>query len=303
VPVTPDGDPRVSVVIITRNRRDELDRTLRHLAALPEAPPVVVVDNGSTDGTAALVRGEHPHVDLVQLPCNAGAAGRNAGVARVTTDHVAFCDDDTWYEPGALSAAADVLDAHPSLAVVTARIIVEPSGRTDAISEEMGRSPLWQPAGLPGYPLLSFLAGVSVVRRRALLEVGGFPERFFIGGEEEIVASNLARRGWLMTYVPEVVAHHAPSHAREWHERRRLGIRNTLWFAWLRRPAWPALRRTVAMARAVPKDRISLHGFLDAVRGLPWVLREREVVPRQVEAGYRLLDRSQLRGRARRYVS
>ncbi len=296
-------DSRLSIVVITHNRCAELARTLQRLAALPERPPVVVVDNGSSDGTAAMVRTDHPEVTLLTPGTNLGAVGRNVAVGIVDTPYVAFCDDDTWYEPGALRRAADLLDDHPSLAVVTGHILVEPGGRDDAICEEMSRSPLPKPPGLPGYPLLSFLAGVSIVRRSAFQQAGGFSARLWLGGEEELLASDLARNGWHMAYVPDVVAHHHPSTARDAHLRRRHGIRNTLWFTWLRRPPLSALRRTVALIRALPRDGVSARGVLDAVRGLPWVLRERHVVPPGVELGYRALEEMQLRSKARRYVS
>ncbi len=299
----PPGDPRVAVVVITHNRRRELARTLARLSVLPERPPVVVVDNGSTDGTADLVRTEFPQVTVLTPGRNLGAVGRNLGVAAVRTPYVAFCDDDTWYAPGTLSGAADVLDTHPDLAVVMATLIVEPAGRVDPICEEIATSPLPRPAGVPGHPLLSFLAGVSVVRRDAFLAAGGFSPRLWLGGEEELLASDLARAGWRMAYLPELVAHHHASRQRDPHLRRRHGIRNTLWFTWLRRPLRSALRRTARQLVRLPRDRVTLLGVLDAVRGLPWVLRERAPVPPHLEHGYRLLEDAQLDGGARRYVS
>jgi N-acetylglucosaminyl-diphospho-decaprenol L-rhamnosyltransferase len=297
------ADDRVAVVVITRSRKDELDRTLRSLTSLPERPHVIVVDNGSTDGTAAMVRQAHPDVMLLEPRENLGAVGRNVGVAAVTAPYVAFCDDDTWYEPGALTRAADLLDAHPSVAVITATIVVEPYGRLDAICEEMAQSPLDRVPGLPGHPLLSFLAGVSVVRRTAFEQAGGFSERLWLGGEEELLASDLARAGWNMLYVPDVVAHHHASKARNSHLRRRHGIRNTLWFTWLRRPLRSALWRTARLATRLPRDRVTAYGVLDALRGAPWVVRERRVVPEHIERGYRQLEDMQLNGGARSYVS
>ncbi len=300
---TTTGDPRLSVVVITHNRCAELDRSLTRLAELPEQPPVIVVDNGSSDGTSRMVESRHPGVRLVRSQQNLGAIGRNVGVRMAETPYVAFCDDDTWYDAGALAHAADVLDAHPTLAVVTGSIYVEPRGTLDPICEELAESPLPRPDGLPGHPLLSFLAGVSVVRREAFLAVGGFSERLWLGGEEELLASDLVSSGWHLAYVPEVVAHHQASQARDAHLRRRHGIRNTLWFTWLRRPLPSALRRTGGLLRRLPRDRVSAHGVLEAAGGAPWVLRERRVVPREVEQRYRLLERSQLHSKARRYVS
>jgi GT2 family glycosyltransferase len=139
------GDGRVSVVVITYNRCEELDRTLQRLAELPEQPPVIVVDNASTDGTADMVRTRYPDVALLAPGANLGAVGRNLGVEAAGTPYVAFCDDDTWYEPGSLALAADLLDAHPRLALVQASITVEPDGRLDEICVEMADSPLDRP--------------------------------------------------------------------------------------------------------------------------------------------------------------
>ncbi len=297
------GEQRLTVVVITHNRCEELDRTLNTLERLPEDPPIIVVDNGSSDGTCPMVRSRHPGVSLVAAGTNLGAVGRNVGVDRSTTPYVAFCDDDTWYDPGALTRTADLLDAHPTLAVVTASIIVEPRGVLDSICEEMAASPLARPPELPGHPLLSFLAGVSVVRRSAFVAAGGFSERLWLGGEEELPASDLVRAGWHLAYVPEIVTHHQASTLRDAHLRRRHGIRNTLWFTWLRRPLPSAVRRTGRLLRRLPRDRVSAYGLLEAIGGAVWVLRERNVVPAHIEEGYRLLEESQLNSTARRHVS
>ena len=296
-------DDRVAVVVITHNRAEELEHSLTRVSALPESPHVVVVDNGSTDGTAEMVRERFAHVELVTPGRNLGAAGRNLGVARTTTPYVAFCDDDTWWAPGSISRAADLLDAHPDLAVVTGHIVVEPAGEDDPVCEDMLHSPLPRPPGLPGHPLLSFLAGASVVRRTAFDQAGGFEPRLFLGGEEELLAADLASAGWAMVYVPEVVVHHVASTARDPHLRRRHGIRNTLWFTWLRRPLRSALRRTLGLVRTLPRDRISVAAVAEALAGLPWVLRHRRVVPPGVDERLRLLDAQQLGSSARRYVS
>lgn len=84
--------------------------------------------------------------------------------------------------------------------------------------------------------------------------------------------------------------------------RRAHGIRNTLWFTWLRRPVRPALRRTLFLARTVPRDAVSLRAFAEAAAALPWVLRERRVLPVEVEERFRLLEDAQRRSRARQYT-
>ena len=296
-------DECVSAVVITHNRCEELNRTLHRLAELPEKPTVVVVDDASADDTVAMGRSHHPEVRLLTPEENLGATGRDLGVEFVDTPYVAFCDDDTWYDPGALAHAADLLDAHPTVAVVTGSIMVEPAGRLDDTCVEMAASPLDRVPGIPGHLLLSFLAGVSIVRREAFLAAGGFSTRLWLGGEEELLASDIVRAGWHMSYVPEVVAHHHASRLRDPHLRRRHGIRNTLWFTWLRRPMPSAAIRTARLVRRLPRDRITAAGIADAVRGLPWVLRERKPVPPDMEQGYRQLEDMQLNGGARKYVS
>ncbi|WP_235915586.1 glycosyltransferase family 2 protein [Puerhibacterium puerhi] len=307
-PQRPEGatgpDDRIAVVIITRDRRVELLRTLDRLAALPERPHVVVVDNGSGDGTAAAVRAAHPDVEVLEPRANLGAVGRNVGVehvARRGTPYVAFCDDDTWWDPGSLRRVADALDAHPRLAVVTARIVVEPAGTEDPIVRELRDSPVRPSVPLPGPALGSFLAGASAVRVRAFREVGGFSHRLWLGGEEELLAADLATAGWELCYLEDLTVHHAASLVRDRQSRAREGIRNTLWFTWLRRPVAAALRRTWTVVRGLPRTRAAALGVLDAVRGLPWVLRERRTLPPRVEARFRALEEPQRRSAARRY--
>jgi len=301
--VNAEPDPRVAVVVITHQRREELLTAVARLLDLPERPHVVVVDNGSTDGTADAVRERFPDVELIASAENLGAVGRNVGVARLDTPYVAFCDDDTWWEPGSLRTAADALDAHPRLAVVTARILVEPGGREDPVVPELRDSPVRGADWLPGPALGSFLAGASVLRREAFLQVGGFSERLWLGGEEELMAGDLAAAGWELCYLPELTVHHQASRARDPHRRRRDGIRNTVWTTWLRRPLRPALRRTLHLLRTVPRDRVTALALADALRGLWWVLRERRVLPPHAEARFAALEQAQRRSTARRYVS
>jgi GT2 family glycosyltransferase len=294
---------RVGVVIITWNRRQEALDSVARLVALPERPRVVLVDNGSDDGTADAVRAACPQVDVVPLDENMGAVGRNVGVARLDTPYVAFCDDDTWWEPGSLALAADVLDSFPLLAVLTARIVVEPGGVEDQIVAELRDSPVRSAVPLPGPALGSFLAGASVVRREAFLACGGFSPRLWLGGEEELLAADLAAAGWELCYVEDLTVHHQASPVRDPHVRRRMGLRNTLWFTWLRRPLRPAVRRTLHLARTVPKDRISALALLDALRGLPWVLAQRRPLPPRAEVRFASLEHDQAHSTARRYVS
>lgn len=293
---------RISVVIITCNRRSQLRETLAHMTSLPDAAPIFVADNGSADGTAGMVAREFPGVRLFGLAENLGAVARNVAVEEVTTPYVAFCDDDTTWQPGALTRAVEILDAHPGLGSVTGRCLVEPGLAEDPITPELRESPVPGPDWLPGPALLGIMAGLTAVRVSAFREVGGFSTRMWLGGEEELFALDLAARGWWMCWAEDVVIHHAPSKLRDPRHRRRLGIRNTLWTLLLRRP-WPAVfRRGREVLRTAPPDAATAAALLDVARGLPWVLRDRRVVPGHVEHGLRLLEAPQRASKARRYV-
>jgi GT2 family glycosyltransferase len=271
----------VTVVVLTYNRVAEVAQSVERLNALPERPAIIVVDNASSDGTAKTLARAFPDVEVVRLPGNIGAAGRNAGAERARTLFVAFSDDDTWWAPGSLARAVEILERHPRLAAVTAQVLVGPERRIDPVSREMAASPLGRD-GLPGPRLLGFLAGASVFRRSAFIEAGGYEPRLFIGAEEKLLAYELAARGWSLAYVPELTVYHHPSVARDHAARSTLLARNELWIAWLRRP----LRTALAQALRTPPRALAR-----ALAGLPWIVRERRLLPAQVEALCARLER------------
>lgn len=280
----------VTVVIATRNRRSELLRTLARLAALPEDPVVVVVDNGSTDGTVAAVRAEHPDVRVVPLGRNRGAAARNIGVHLARTPYVAFSDDDSWWEAGALARAAELFDAHPRLGLIAARTLVGPERTPDPINAAMAESPLPAEPGLPGPSILGFLACAAIVRRRAFLGVGGFSPVLFFVGEERMLAYDLAAAGWARCHVPEIVAVHQPSSTRPpSRERYRTELRNGVLTAWMRRPGPVALKETARLGMRAVRDGDSRAALLGAAIRLPAALAGRRPVPAAVEGGIRRL--------------
>jgi GT2 family glycosyltransferase len=282
--VSSSGAAETSIVLATRNRRSSVLRALERLEALPERPPVILVDNASTDGTPAAVRRSFPRVRVVALAINAGPAARNVGAELASTPYIAFNDDDSWWAPGALDCAAEVFEAHPRIALVAARVLVGEENRPDSTCTAMERSPLPDEGGLPGRPVLGFVACGAVVRRAPFLEAGGFCRRFGVGGEEQLLALDLAAAGWSLRYVPDAVAHHHPSPARDRKRREATEIRNRLWTAWMRRPVDACLRETlrVAVSRRT--------GLVGAFKGLPWCLRDRRVIPAALERQVRLLE-------------
>jgi GT2 family glycosyltransferase len=280
----------VTVVVLTYNRRNELLATLDRLTSLPEQPTIIVVDNASSYDVARDVRQHHPQISVVRMRHNLGAAARNHGVDCAVTPYVAFCDDDCWWAPGALAHAAATLAAHPQVAVLCACILVGPQLEIDRTSQLMARSPL-RSAGLPGRAILGYMAGASVMRRAAYRQVGGYHEKLFLGGEEELVALDLAAAGWAMVYDERLLLHHHPSALRDAGKRRRLLLRNAMWIGWLRLP-WPgAMRRMLGLLVSAESAGLRLKLLADCLSALHWLAAERRVLPLQV-----LQMRSQIEG-------
>jgi GT2 family glycosyltransferase len=281
--------PRAGVVIATRNRRARLLETLTRLADLAERPPVVVVDNASDDGTRAAVEARHPDVEVVSLRRNLGAAARTIGAQRLDTPVIAFSDDDSWWAPGALERAADAFESHPSLGLVGARILVGPDERRDPTCDAMANSPLPHDPGLPGPQVLGFVACGAVVRREAFLGVGGFHPRLAVGGEETLLALDLASAGWKLAYLHGVVAHHHPEPGPR-AGREAMTQRNLLWCAWLRLPLTTAARETAATVARARIDPHARKALTQALGGAPWVVRERRRAAPAVADAYGLLN-------------
>lgn len=169
-------------------------------------------------------------------------------------------------------------------------MLAGPEDRLDPTCEAMATSPLHTLAGAPGPAVLGFVACGAVVRREAFLAAGGFEARLGVGGEETLLAVDLAAAGWELAYVDDVVTHHHPASAGQRPGRRVGEVRNALWSEWLRRPAVPALRGT---ARAVGRglvDPSAARGVVQAFRGLPWAMRERRAVPAAVAQSMAELD-------------
>ena len=282
-------EARIGIVVLTHDRREEAMRTLGHLPRGNDIP-IVVVDNASSDGTADAVRASYPDVSIVRLTENAGAAGRNAGVRAYRARYIAFCDDDTWWDGASLEHAAAALDRHPSLAVVTARVLVGDDAREDPASSRMAASPFPNTLGVDGREVLGFMAGACMFRRTAFLAVGGYEPRLFIGREERLLAIDLLAAAWRMAYLPAAVVHHQPSRIRDRRARQLLLLRNGLWCAWLRRPLPSALRESLALCREGHRNGTLTAGVLAALRGLSWLVRARCVVEPGIETLLRRLD-------------
>lgn len=288
----------VTIVLLTYNCAAHLSQTLEHLCALPGNPPIIAVDNHSTDETLRILHEREPRISVIALPRNIGAAARNEGVKQARTPYVAFADDDTWWADGALQRVAAAFDAHPRLTLINAKILVGSENKPDAICEEMANSPL--PSGaLPGHKIVSFMGGASAVRKAAFLTAGGYEPRLFLGGEEELLATDIMVQGGELRYLPGIIVHHHPNgnsvDALRWY-----GVRNALWFVWRRRSA-PSAWRWTRYIYQTSRPLTFLRGLAGFFRGLVWALYTRRPVPASIERELQLLDKQRLGSSTRSY--
>lgn len=275
-----DARARVSIVVLTYNREEEVCATLARLTALSTPwghPPIIVVDNASTDATAQRIAAEYPEVELVVAPGNVGAAGRNLGVQRVRTPYVAFSDDDTAWAPTALETAIEILDAHPSIAVLNAQILVGTQNQVDPACDDMAASPLPVIEGV-GPELIGFMAGACVMRAASFRDAGGYWPPLFIGGEEALLALDILQTGQRIVYAPSVVTHHWPSSLRDTARRRHLIARNAIWTAWLRLPVRMAVCRSVQIVEQASTRQAQAQLLGSVVRRTWLIWRQRRCV-------------------------
>ena len=193
------ADPRrVSVVIPCYNAERYVAATLESVLAQAGAElEVIVVDDGSKDGSAALVERDFPQVRVIRR-ANAGvAAARNAGIEAARGDWVAFCDADDIWLPGKLAAQFAAMDAAPGCRMSYTAWHVWPSAepRPDAallaeLERAAGDTARWSGATGWLYPelLLDCVVWTSTVlmQRSLLAETGGFPTDLRIGEDYDL---------------------------------------------------------------------------------------------------------------------
>ncbi len=185
-------------------------------------PPVevLVVDDGSTDRSLALLAGRFPDVRRVALGDNGGfARTANAGVRATTAEAVALVNTDVVLAPDWIERAHDALTEQPAAAAVATKLVdlTDPSLlydagdvlRRDGACEQRGRFERdrgrWDAPGA----VFSACAGAALYRRGAVLDAGGFDERFGTYLEDVDLGLRLRLAGWTCAWEPRAVARHA----------------------------------------------------------------------------------------------
>jgi glycosyl transferase family 2 len=165
--------PRVSVVIPTYQRRNYVRRALASvLAQSSQDFELIVVDDGSTDGTGSAVDGLDDRIRYEWQENGGVSSARNAGIRLARGDLVAFLDSDDQWLPDHLAIVSDVLARHPEAVLCSTSPRFDAGGRQPSSRAEIADLlPLLFVENVVGAP-----SGL-VVRRTALLEAGGFDER------------------------------------------------------------------------------------------------------------------------------
>jgi GT2 family glycosyltransferase len=221
--------PVMSIVILTWNSRALLTACLAALpaATAPLPTEVIVVDNGSRDGTAEMLAGRADVVTITN-PTNRGVApGRNQGLARARGELVALLDVDTVPAPGSFATLAARLRAVPGVGLVGPKL-VDPDGALQyscrrfptLVDKLLRRLPAgfgrgvvddvelrwWDHAGVREVDYV--IGACQLIRRSALDEVGLLDEHIFYGPEDVDLCLRMHRAGWRVEYVPEAVVMH-----------------------------------------------------------------------------------------------
>jgi GT2 family glycosyltransferase len=220
-------------VIVSHDTRQELRRCLDAIGS--GCSDVIVVDSGSSDGSAALVSSAYPQVRLIALDNLGFGAAANAGIACAHGRHVLVLNADARPLPGALAALTELAELHPNAGVIGPRlrtpdgalqrsVFASPRGPislaawatapglvsggaravrrlTGAYRRRLRHAP---PTGVQELVGFEYVQGSAMLlRRKALDAVGGFDEQFFMYCEEADVCYRLRQAGWSVLFTPE----------------------------------------------------------------------------------------------------
>jgi len=309
------AEPRLTVAILSYDGRELLEIVLPSLAAQRYRNfRTVVVDNGSSDGTAEWLREHWPDVDVVILRENVGVTpALNVCVDAAHTELVALLNNDLELHPDCLAGLVAAMGEHPRAGSATAKLL---DFHDRHVIDGAGDIFIWQGlAARRGHGLadrgqydepravFGACGAAAVYRREALREVGRFDDSFFAFYEDSDWAFRAQLAGWDCRYVPSAVAFHMGSatvgSAATDFTRYHLW-RNAVWLVAKDYPAAALLRHAPRLLHAqlcnvrdaVRERRLGVwrRAMLDAARGLPATLRRRRAVQRTRTRTLRELD-------------
>jgi GT2 family glycosyltransferase len=239
----------LSVVIVSMNNKGYLKPCLASLysAGLETEFEVIVVDNGSTDGTQAMLWEKFPDVQVIQNDCNLGLSrATNQGIATSRGRYVLLLNDDTVVDGPSLNAMIRFLDTHPDGAAIGGRLL-NPDGSLQAgynhfpsLAEEFLIATRLGNTLCNGYPLregdgqarpVDWLGSACLVlRREALSQVGLLDEQYFIYGDEVDLQYRFRHAGWRVYYLPSSRTIHYGGRSMDRWRRRKMVYRGKMLF-------------------------------------------------------------------------
>lgn len=249
---------RLSAVVVNHNGCSLLADCLGKLTSLPDPPQeIVVVDNGSSDGSVEMTRQRFPKVRLLELEDNLGfGVANNRGAALTDGEFLLFLNSDAWLDDGALERLLSAFDDRPRLGLVAPQLRY-PDGSlqftwvptTGVLGEalQMARNPFesrpWVHHGLPTLlrPLVGdgwLTAACWLMRRTAFESVGGFDEAIFLYFEDVDLSLRLRRRGWRLRLIPQATAFHIKGASDLGFRGEMLYRRSQLYYYRKHRPRW-----------------------------------------------------------------
>ncbi len=185
---------RLSYVIVTRNRRDALLKTLK---LIHDATPydtnsweVWVVDNASTDSTADVVKQHFPDTHMLRLARNEGVGARSRAFAKVRGEYIILLDDDSYPTGSAVSDSIDFMESNEDVGAVVGRVIL-PDGSFEACA----------------FPTV-LLSGAVCIRACVIHTIGGFRREFFRKAGEYDFSFRIWQAGWRIERFEEIVYRH-----------------------------------------------------------------------------------------------
>ncbi len=222
------GAPDLSIVIVAWNVRDLV---LDCLASIADARlslryEVILVDNGSADGSVAAVARQFPDVQVIALPRNVGfAAGNNQGIWKAAGRHMVLLNSDTIVLPGGLERCVAWLDAHPDVGVVGPQLLNpdrtlqncihnSPTLVSEVVSQSLLRRlfPRRWPSKHKRYAgpveVEAVLGACLFVRADVVRDVGPIDEDYFFFLEETDWCHRIRRRGWRVVHLPDAFVIH-----------------------------------------------------------------------------------------------
>jgi glycosyltransferase involved in cell wall biosynthesis len=224
-----DSAPNATVVITTKNRRDDLRRAIASAIRQDIPLEILVIDDGSTDGTAEMVRSDFRQARVVRSEQSRGLIVQRTEAAKLaTTPVIVSIDDDAEFSmPHVVSQALDDLD-HPQVGAVAIPYI---NDRQDQILRHRA------PDDAEVYVTDSFTGTAHALRRDVFLRLGGYRAALFHQGEERDYCVRLLEAGFFTRLGRSDPILHHESPRRDLRRMDLYGRRNDVLFAWHNVPA------------------------------------------------------------------